>query len=353
MDLQLLLLGDAPVARLVEHARLAEANGYSAVWVADERFYREVYSCLGQLAAHTAKVLLGPCVTDPFARHPALTAMAMATLDEISGGRAILGIGAGISGFAELGIDRRKPALAIREAIELIRALLRGETVDSRGEVVAFDHGRLSFAPPRPEVPIYVASNGPLGQRVAAEMADGVIMEACAAPAEVRAFRAAVEGAARKIGRDPQAIRIIARLNTCVAADGGAARDAVRPAVARYLGAGRLRSRTAGAQGLTLPAQVLAAVAGAPYAAGMAPYLPLLPLVTDRHVDAFTLAGTVEEVAERAIALRRAGADGIIARPVAPEGGTIEETIVKLGAEVWPRVMERTKEMGSDPIRGI
>jgi hypothetical protein len=49
--------------------------------VADERFYREVYSCLGQIAANTAKVLVGPCVTDPFARHPALTAMAIATLD--------------------------------------------------------------------------------------------------------------------------------------------------------------------------------------------------------------------------------------------------------------------------------
>ena len=56
--------------------------------------------------------------------------MAIATLDEISGGRAILGIGAGISGFAELGIDRKKSAQAIRETIELIRALLRGETVD-------------------------------------------------------------------------------------------------------------------------------------------------------------------------------------------------------------------------------
>src|SRR6516165_1966480 len=202
MTLQLLLLGDALVLRLVERARLAEENGYDAVWVADERFYREVYSCLGQLATHTTTVLIGPCVTDPFARHPALTAMAIATLDEISGGRAVLGIGAGISGFAELGIDRRKPARAIREAIELVRALLRGETVDFRGDVIAFNHGRLSFPPIRPEIPIYVASNGLLGQRVAAEIADGVIVEACASAAEVRAFRAAVEDAARKAGRD-------------------------------------------------------------------------------------------------------------------------------------------------------
>ncbi|MBV8121542.1 MAG: LLM class flavin-dependent oxidoreductase [Alphaproteobacteria bacterium] len=339
MTLQLLLLGDAPIAQLVERAKLAEASGYSTVWVADERFYREVYSCLGQLAAHTSNVLLGPCVTDPFARHPALTAMAIATLDEISAGRAILGIGAGISGFAELGIDRRKPARAMHEAIELIRALLRGETVDFHGEAITFNDGRLSFPPLRPEVPVYVASNGPLGQRMAAELADGVIMEACASAAEVRAFRTAVESAARKAGRDPRAIQIIARLNTCVAADGRAARDAVRPAVARYLGAGRLRSRSAAAQGLVLPADALATVAGAAYAVGVTPYLPLLPLITDRHVDAFTLAGTIDEVAEHAVALREAGADGVIARLFPPKGGTIEETIVTLGSEVWPRVL--------------
>jgi len=343
MSLQLLLLGDARIAQLVERARLAEANGYSAVWVADERFYREVYSCLGQLATHTTRVLLGPCVTDPFARHPALTAMAIATLDEISGGRALLGIGAGISGFAELGIERKKPARAIRESIDLIRALLRGETVDYRGEVVAFDHGRLSFRPGRANIPVYVASNGPLGQRVAAELADGVIMEACASTAEVRAFRSAIEGWARKAGRDPRSIRVVARLNACIAVDGGAARDAVRPTVARYLGAGRLRSRTAAAQGLTLPAEALAAVAGAPYAAGVAPYLPLLPLVTDRHIDAFTLAGTIDEVTEHTIALRRAGADALIARPFAAAGGTIEETIAALAAEVWPRVTKGIK----------
>src|SRR6516225_10033485 len=170
MILQLLLLGDAPVAKLVERARLAEANGYSTVCVADERFYREVYSCLGQLAVHASKLLLGPCVTDPLARHPALTAMAIATLDEISGGRAILGIGAGISGFAELGIERKRPARAIGESIDLIRALLRGETVDFHGDVVAFNQGRLSFSPPRPGMPVYVASNGPLGQRVGADI---------------------------------------------------------------------------------------------------------------------------------------------------------------------------------------
>ena len=97
---------------MVERAKLAEANGYETLWVADERFYREVYATLAILAQHTKRVQLGTCVTDPFSRHPALTAMAIATLDEISNQRAILGFGAGISGFAELGIVRKKPAAA-------------------------------------------------------------------------------------------------------------------------------------------------------------------------------------------------------------------------------------------------
>jgi 5,10-methylenetetrahydromethanopterin reductase len=343
MTLQLLLLGDVPVAQLISRARLAEANGYSAVWVADERFYREVYVCLSQIAAHTTTVLVGPCVTDPYSRHPALTAMAIATLDEISGGRALLGIGAGISGFAELRIERRKPARAIRESIGLIRALLRGETVDFHGEVIALDHGRLNVPAPRCSVPIHVASNGRLGQAMAAEVADGIIMEGCASVAEVRAFRTAVQDAAPRVGRDPQAIRIIGRLNTCISADGHVARDAVRPSVARYFGARRLNLRTAESQGLALPPDAIAQVAGAPYAAGVAPYLPLLPLISDRHVDAVTLAGTVDEVTEHAIGLRNAGLDAIIARPVAPEANMIEETILKLGAEVWPRVEKQTR----------
>jgi 5,10-methylenetetrahydromethanopterin reductase len=341
MGIGLLMLGDTPVQTMVERARLAEAVGYDTVWLADERFYREVYSCLTHFAGHTSKVLLGPCVTDPFSRHPALTAMAIATLDEVSGGRGILGIGGGISGFAELGITRRKPARAIKETIEVIRALLCGGSVDFHGEVINLDQGRLSFVPPRSTIPIYVASNGPFGQRVAGATADGAIMEACASVYEAATFSAEIATGAARAGRDPKGIKRLARLNTCIASDGRVARAAVRPLVARYLGAGRLRSRTLKDQGLELPAEVLEAVAGAPYAAGIAPYLPLLPLVTDRHVDALTLAGTIQEVTDHAVALSRAGIDGIIIRPFAPEGGTVEETIVTFASEVWPRVMAR------------
>ena len=82
----LLLLPSRPAGELSDLAARAEALGYDDFWLADERFFREVYALLALAATRTTRIRLGPCVTDPFSRHPALTAMAIATLDEISGG---------------------------------------------------------------------------------------------------------------------------------------------------------------------------------------------------------------------------------------------------------------------------
>jgi 5,10-methylenetetrahydromethanopterin reductase len=341
MGLELLMLGNAPVSQLAAQARLAEACGFDTVWIADERFYREVYSCLTRVALATSRVRLGPCVTDPFARHPALTAMAIATLDEISDGRAVLGLGAGVSGFAELGIIPQKPPRALRESIALIRALLRGEQVDVQGEVISFHDGHLSFKPIRADIPVVIASNGPLGQRAAGAVADGAVMEACGSVAEVLALRAEVERGAQSTGRDPRSVRLTARLNACVMADGKRARDVVRPTVARLLGRGSLKLATAAAQGLTLPPGATAPMANAAYALGVQAYLPLLPLISDRHVNAFTLAGSKDEVTAHIVELRNAGIDSIIVRPLAADDAPAEATIAALG-EIWPDVVSAT-----------
>src|SRR5262249_23773162 len=145
----LLLLPAHTCDRLAALAQLAERTGYDFLWIADERFFREVYASLTLCALRTERVKLGPCVTDPYSRHPALTAMAIATLDEISGQRAVLGLGAGVSGFRELGIARDKPGVGLREAVEGIRKLLAGETVKYPGSVVRGDGAQLDFEPVR------------------------------------------------------------------------------------------------------------------------------------------------------------------------------------------------------------
>ena len=112
----------------------------------------------------------------------------------------------------------------------------------------------------------------------------------------------------------------------------------MRPGVARLLGRGSLKLATAAAQGLTLPPDAIASIGPAPYSEGVKPYLKLLPLVSDRHVDAFTLAGTVDEITAHMVELGHAGIDCFIIRPLAAQGATVEDVIATFGREIWPAV---------------
>ncbi len=333
----LLLLPSRPARELASLARRAEALGYDDLWLADERFFRDVYACLATCALATSRIRLATGVTDPYSRHPALTAMAIATLDEIAGGRAVLGIGAGVSGFRELGVDASRSAVAIREAVELIRRLLAGETVTVKGEVVAFHEGRLDFAPPRPAVPIYVASQRAAGCRVAGRVADGAIMQGCVAEPLVRFFREAVHEGARRAGRDPAAVELVARINVCVADDRRAARDVMRPTIARSLSAQRPDFFTFTTAGLSLPPGLRDKVLALPYTHDPAPLKAVAPEVPDELVDAVTLAGSPEDVARGVARLAREGITQLMVFPLAVDG-RIETTIERFQQDVMPRV---------------
>jgi 5,10-methylenetetrahydromethanopterin reductase len=332
-----LLLPTHPPNRLVELAQLAERVGYDFVWLADERFFREVYASLTLCALRTTRIKLGPCVTDPYSRHPALTAMAIATLDEISGQRAMLGLGAGVSGFRELGIAREQPAVAMREAIELIKRLLTGETVSCDGRRVTFHNGRLDFTPIRSHVPIYVASQRPMGLRLAGRLADGAIMQGCVAEPLLRFFRQMVAEGARQRGRDPSTVDLAARINVCVHDDPRAAREAMKPGIARSLISQAPDFFTFTHAGLTVPSSLREHASALPYTHDPAPLQALAAEVPDEFVEALTLAGPPAEIAAEVTRMARDGITQFIAAPVAADG-RIEATIERFQAEIMPRV---------------
>lgn len=334
----LLIAGRLPPAQMIELARTAEASGYGALWMADERFYREIYAYLTMLALNTKDIALGTCVTDPYSRHPAMTAVAIATLDEISNGRAILGMGAGLSGFVEMGVDRKKPVVAMREAIELIRLLLKGGKVDYKGEIISFTDGHLDFKPLRTDIPVWIASNGPLGQKLAARVCDGIIMEACGSVDEARALVELVRSTAVAAGRASDSVKCVARLNFCVADSGKAARDTMRGRVARNLVGGHMSFTTIDKAKVTLPAEAIAKVEGVPYKAGLAPYDVVAPYVTDEMVDLMTLAGTFDEIVAHAVALRRAGIDGFIVSPNPAQAEAMAEQVKIFGEKIAPAI---------------
>jgi 5,10-methylenetetrahydromethanopterin reductase len=225
----------APVAELLDLAVEAEQLGYRWLWVNDERLERDPFTVLAAMAQRTERIRLGPGVTNPYSRHPALLATAIATLDELSGGRAVLGLGAGGTNHRALAIERVAPAAALRQAIELIRALLGGGTASVDGPVVRARDARLDFAPPRRALEIYVGSRGPRVLELAGALADGVIVgNVATAQGWAYAVDRIAAGAA-SAGRDLAEIRLVAWLYACVADDDDEALDAIRPMAATSL----------------------------------------------------------------------------------------------------------------------
>ena len=167
------LMPDGPPARVAELARLAEDRGAARALVYDEGLHtRDVYVTLAAVAAATGRIPLGPGITNPFVRHPGATASAIATLDEMSGGRAFLGLGAG-GGLTldPLGIERRRPAETVEDMVVTLRRLLAGQRVDHDGTTFSFRAARLDYG--RPGIEIVLAGRGPRMTALGGRLADG------------------------------------------------------------------------------------------------------------------------------------------------------------------------------------
>jgi F420-dependent oxidoreductase-like protein len=159
---------------LIECVLEAEASGYDSFWV-PEAWDRDAFSLLAELAARTRRIGLGSGIINVFSRSPGLIAMSAATVDEISGGRFRLGLGASgarvIQGFH--GMPYKNPLGRLRESIQIVRSLLAGERIDHDGECFSVSGFKLGFTPVRREIPIYLAALGPKGLRQLGELADG------------------------------------------------------------------------------------------------------------------------------------------------------------------------------------
>ena len=218
---------NVPAPEVVEAARLAERLGYDVFWITDSHLIsREAMTMLGALAVATERVELGPGVSHLAGRHWSVIASAMATLDDLAPGRARLGIGVGDSGALNMGV----PKASLREleaAVVSIRALLDGQAADGPGSTSL----RLSFAPTRQRVPIYVAGASERTHHMSGRSADGALISG--QPDELAASIASVRAGEREAGRPPGSVRILLWTTVCVDDDLEAARAAVRGPVAR------------------------------------------------------------------------------------------------------------------------
>lgn len=171
------LIPETSIASIVALARCAEESGYDRCRIYDEGLAtRDVHVVSAAVAAATERLLIGPGITNPYTRHPAQSIAALASLDELSGGRAMIGIGAGGSLTLDpLGIERRRPLAAVEEFIVAARQLLTGQSVDLDGETLTLRAARLDFG--RRDIPIWLAGRGPRILDLGGRVADGVILD--------------------------------------------------------------------------------------------------------------------------------------------------------------------------------
>jgi F420-dependent oxidoreductase-like protein len=227
-------LSFAEALQLVQHA---EALGFDSVSV-PEAYGADAISILGALAARTERIQLGTGIVNVFSRTPALLAQTAATLDLISGGRFILGLGTSghqvVTGWH--GVAFEHPLLRMRETIAIVRQVLRRERLVFDGEVFHLDKGlKLLARPVRETVPIFLATLTPGGLRLTGELADGWI-PTLFSPGHMQLFRPELEAGARIAGRSLDSLAIVPHVPVSIGDDRARAREALKPWVALYVG---------------------------------------------------------------------------------------------------------------------
>ncbi len=227
----------------LEIVQEAERLGYDSVWTA-EAYGSDAATILGWIAGQTERIRIGSAIFQMPGRSPAMTAMTAATLDQLSGGRMILGIGSSGPQVAEGWHGQRfgKQIQRTREYVSVVRMALARERVVFHGETLELPLPdgpgkalKLTIAPVQEQIPIYLAAIGPNNTRLAGEIADGWI-PTLFSPEHVAEFRPLLEEGAARAGRDLNGFDVAPTVQVFVTDDVAAARDAMRPFLALYVG---------------------------------------------------------------------------------------------------------------------
>ncbi len=218
-------------------AQLADDLGYHSIWMPEAWAY-EQFQLLAEIALHTRNLKVATGIVNIFSRSAALIAMSAATLDEISGGRVILGLGTSGKLVVENlhGVEYRKPLTRMKETIQILRTLWRGERLSSEvSTLFPVRHFKLEMTPVRSNIPIYIAALQEKAIRQIGALADGWVPTFW----PYRHLRTGLEwiaAGAREAGRDASNIELAPFVGIVPLEDRAAARAMLKPTVAFYIG---------------------------------------------------------------------------------------------------------------------
>ena len=238
----LFIVGDYNCQEYTEYAKHAEQTGYDSVWLAEDLGFRDGIVPLTALSVSTSRIKLGTGILPIGYRNPALTAMTAATLDELSCGRLILGLGIGAPRFlAALGIDSSNSIDELREYIQILRLILKGENVRFSGQFYNLTDVKLAFKPPNHKIPIYLAARRKRMLKLAGEIADGVFLsDGFCSENYIRWAQENVNRGLRKKDRDERDVDFTCAIFLSASVDHAQAKENVKPSVLRVLSRGYL-----------------------------------------------------------------------------------------------------------------
>jgi 5,10-methylenetetrahydromethanopterin reductase len=220
-----------PYWKITYYAVQAERGGFSNLWITDHFNNRNVYVALTTAAIYTNQITVGPGVTNPYMVNPVFTAQAVATLNELAPGRIVLGIGAGDkTTLATVGVKMHKPLSAVRETVDIIREMTRGENVVFKGDVFQIA-GANFFFKPKGSIPIYVGAQGPKMLALAGKIGDGVLINA-GHPKDVEYAVNCVKEGVNEVGKQFNELDVAAYTSFSVHEDLKKATKAAVPVVA-------------------------------------------------------------------------------------------------------------------------
>ena len=314
------LTPEVPVSEVASLAEQAEAAGFDAVFASCHYNNRDPFVALDRVADSTEDVALGPGVANPYDTHPVKLASQVGTLDEVSDGRAVLGLGAGdASTLRNLGVDRDKPLRRVLEAMKVAQDMWDDERVDHDGTFVAREAG-LNYDVG--DVPVYVGAQGPHMLRMAGKHADGVLVNA----SHERDLSWSADRVAE--GREDRVVDteldVGAFASVSVAEDADAALAAARPPVA-FIAAGAAPP-VLDRHGIdaALAAEVGEHIEGGEFSTAF-------ELVSEQMLEAFCIAGGPADVADQLAAAGEHVDSVVAASPLGPD----RESAIELLADAF------------------
>lgn len=336
LPISILLNAEYPTSKLVALGKLAEQLGYTALWYTDLRFAHDCFIGLAAIAAATERIKLGPGVVDPYSRHPSAIASSIATLDEMSGGRAILGLGIGGNGLKELGIERRLPVAAMREAVAMIRALLGGEEYAAEGKVVSLGPAKLGIKPVQRHIPIYFATHGAQITKLAGEVADGVLIANTLNPTAFNFYVTQLEAGMAKAARPAGSVDLGLRVEACIADDDEAAFAVMRKRVTSRVLTQYPHWEYLDAIGIQLPDAIVEIAKRPDRAKAVGEAEGLMPRAV---VESMVIAGNPERCAEQLARGLSPSIRHLTMRPHAVPGQDVSDVVRAFAEVVVPRVL--------------